>query len=197
MTDSAGHKLLFNIYSDESHATVWNSWYGKTKAPQIDVPIGRSGSTGGSAVIYGEIVEGQSAPPGTYKVSIGGGHVLIDYDNATKGSCESIRHGGKRGKVGFTVMATVRSSAGGATANSGNANGGTQGGGDSGSPTAQLKRGMKIEEVTRLLGKGTKKSESVGDGGLKTQIYDYLSGDRQVEVTYVDGLVIRFSISSR
>jgi hypothetical protein len=62
--------------------------------------------------------------------------------------------------------------------------------------TAKLKRGMKIEEVTTLFGPGKQLSESVGDQGLKTQVYEYTSGDRHVEVTYVDGLVVRYSISS-
>jgi hypothetical protein len=66
-----------------------------------------------------------------------------------------------------------------------------------GSATGQLKRGMQMSDVTSLLGQGRKLSESVSNEGLKTQIFEYLPGDRRVEVTYVDGLVIRFSISSR
>jgi hypothetical protein len=66
-----------------------------------------------------------------------------------------------------------------------------------GSPTAQLKRGMKMEEVTALLGPGKQLSESVGDAGLKTQVFEYLTADRRVEITYVDALLVRFSISSR
>jgi hypothetical protein len=64
-------------------------------------------------------------------------------------------------------------------------------------PPPQLKRGMKMEEVTGLLGPGKQLSESVGDGGLKTQVYEYLTDDRRAEVTYVDGLVVRFSVSSK
>jgi len=66
-----------------------------------------------------------------------------------------------------------------------------------GSPTAQLKRGMQISEVNNLLGQGRQLSESTSADGLKTQIFEYLPQDRRVEVTYVDGLVIKFSISSR
>lgn len=62
--------------------------------------------------------------------------------------------------------------------------------------TAQLKRGMKIEEVTNLFGPGKQLSESVSNDGLKTQIFQYTTGDRRVEVTYVEGLVVRYSISS-
>jgi hypothetical protein len=62
--------------------------------------------------------------------------------------------------------------------------------------TAQLKRGMKMSDVTNLFGQGQQTSESVSNDGLKTQIYRYTSDDRQVEVTYVEGLVVRYSISS-
>jgi hypothetical protein len=56
---------------------------------------------------------------------------------------------------------------------------------------------MQISEVTNLLGAGRQLSESTSTDGLKTQVFEYLPGDRRVEVTYVDGLVIKFAISSR
>jgi hypothetical protein len=62
--------------------------------------------------------------------------------------------------------------------------------------TAHLKRGMKMEEVTSLFGPGKQMSESVSNDGLKTQTMQYVTGDRRVEVTYVEGLVVRYSISS-
>ena len=62
--------------------------------------------------------------------------------------------------------------------------------------TAHLKRGMKMEEVSSLFGPGKQLSESVSGDGLKTQVFQYLSGDRSVQVTYVEGLVVRYSISS-
>jgi hypothetical protein len=68
---------------------------------------------------------------------------------------------------------------------------------DGGVPaTAQLKRGMKMEEVTSLFGPGQQVSQSVSPEGLKTQTIHYLSGDRQVEVIYVEGLVVKYSINS-
>jgi hypothetical protein len=67
----------------------------------------------------------------------------------------------------------------------------------SGSPTANLKRGMKQSEVTDLLGQGKKLSESTSSEGLKTEIFEYLVEDRRAEVTYVDGIVVRFAISSK
>jgi hypothetical protein len=65
------------------------------------------------------------------------------------------------------------------------------------SPTAQLKRGMSMEDVTKLLGQGRQLSESTSGDNLKTQVFEYLPGDRRVEITYVDRLVVRFSITSR
>jgi hypothetical protein len=62
--------------------------------------------------------------------------------------------------------------------------------------TARLKRGMKVDEVASLLGQGKVVSESVGDGGLKTQVMDYTTSDRHVEVTYVEGVVVKYSITS-
>jgi hypothetical protein len=62
--------------------------------------------------------------------------------------------------------------------------------------TAKLKRGMKLDEVTALFGQGKVLSESVGDGGLKTQVIEYSTHDRRVDVTYVEGLVVRYSINS-
>jgi hypothetical protein len=62
--------------------------------------------------------------------------------------------------------------------------------------TAQLKRGMKMGEVSNLFGPGKQISESVSGDGLKTQVFEYVSGDRRVDVTYVEGLVVRYSISS-
>lgn len=65
------------------------------------------------------------------------------------------------------------------------------------SPTAQLQRGMSLNDVAALLGQGKLLSESTGDNGLKTQVYEYLSGDRRAEVTFVEGIVVKFSITSR
>jgi hypothetical protein len=62
--------------------------------------------------------------------------------------------------------------------------------------TAHLQRGMKMQEVTGLFGQGRQLSESVSGDGLKTQVFEYASGDRRVEVTYVEGLVVRYSINS-
>jgi hypothetical protein len=65
------------------------------------------------------------------------------------------------------------------------------------SPITQLKRGMQIGEVSELMGLGRQLSQSTSEEGLKTQIFEYLPNDYRVEVTYVDGVVVRYSISSR
>jgi hypothetical protein len=63
--------------------------------------------------------------------------------------------------------------------------------------TAQLKRGMHIDDVTKLFGPGQKVSESVSPEGLKTQTFQYSVGDRRADVIYVEGLVVRYSINSK
>jgi hypothetical protein len=69
--------------------------------------------------------------------------------------------------------------------------------GASSSPITRLKRGMQIGDVSQLLGLGRQMSQSTSEEGLKTQIFEYLPEDYRVEVTYVDGVVVRYSISSR
>ena len=65
------------------------------------------------------------------------------------------------------------------------------------SPITQLKRGMQIGEVSEMMGLGRQLSQTTSDEGLKTQIFEYLPEEYRVEVTYVDGVVVRYSISSR
>lgn len=65
------------------------------------------------------------------------------------------------------------------------------------SPVTQLKRGMQIGEVSEMMGLGRQLSQTTSDEGLKTQIFEYLPEDYRVEVTYVDGVVVRYSINSR
>jgi hypothetical protein len=87
------------------------------------------------------------------------------------------------------LQATAQNS--GASGGSGPANGAGS------SLVTQLKRGMQIGEVSQMLGLGRRTSESTSEEGLKTQIFEYLPDDYRVEVTYVDGVVVRYSISSR
>lgn len=64
-------------------------------------------------------------------------------------------------------------------------------------PITQIKRGMAIGEVSQLMGLGRQVSQSTSEEGLKTQIFEYLPNDYRVAVTYVDGIVVRYSIESR
>lgn len=46
-------------------------------------------------------------PPGAYKGVINGGDVAISYGYASKGNCESLKHG-DRSKLGFSITANVQ-----------------------------------------------------------------------------------------
>jgi hypothetical protein len=61
----------------------------------------------------------------------------------------------------------------------------------------QLKSGMKTDDVTALLGQGQTKSQSVSTDGLTTQVIEYATADNLVDVTFVEGVVVRYSINSR
>jgi hypothetical protein len=63
--------------------------------------------------------------------------------------------------------------------------------------TNQLQRGMRIDEVTRLLGRGTVVSDSVSQDGLKTQVFEFVTADSVADVTCVEGVVVRYSIRSK
>jgi hypothetical protein len=65
-----------------------------------------------------------------------------------------------------------------------------------GAPTGQLQRGMQIAQVTALLGPGTQISSTTSADGLTTQVFEYVNGERHTQVTFVSGVVVRFSISS-
>jgi hypothetical protein len=65
------------------------------------------------------------------------------------------------------------------------------------SAATQLKRGMTIDEVSRLLGLGTVLSNTVSKDGLKTQVYEFHTADSVVEVTCVEGVLVRYSITSK
>lgn len=108
MSDSAGDKLVYNLYTDADRNTVWGTWYDKnTKGAQIDVPLGRSQKVTGSVPVYGRIAANQQGvPAGAYKAAIDRGNAAISYGDASKGSCESFKHG-DRVSVGLNVTASV------------------------------------------------------------------------------------------
>jgi hypothetical protein len=62
---------------------------------------------------------------------------------------------------------------------------------------SQLKRGMKIEDVSALLGQGQQISQSVSDEGLRTQVIEFKTADNVVDVTFVENVVVRYSVNSR
>ena len=62
---------------------------------------------------------------------------------------------------------------------------------------AQLKRGMRMDEVSNLLGQGRVISQSVSSDGLKTQVVEFTTPDSVVDVTFVEGVVVRYSMNSR
>src|SRR5664279_160090 len=109
MTDAGGDKLVYNLYTDDSRTTVWGTWYSKTtKGASIDAPLGRPQKVTGSMPVYGRIAaDQQHVAPGAYTATINKGDGAVSYGYASKGSCESFKHG-DRVSVGVTVSATVR-----------------------------------------------------------------------------------------
>jgi hypothetical protein len=67
----------------------------------------------------------------------------------------------------------------------------------SGGAASQLKRGMSVDEVSNLLGQGKVLSESVSNDGLKTQVLEYRTADNVADVTYVEGVLVKYTISSK
>lgn len=62
---------------------------------------------------------------------------------------------------------------------------------------AQVQRGMKVAEVDALYGRGKLVSENVSGDGLKTQVVRYQTQDAVVDVTFVEGVVVRYAMQSR
>jgi hypothetical protein len=63
-------------------------------------------------------------------------------------------------------------------------------------PVSQLRRGMTIDEVANVMGQGKLLSESVSADGLKTQTYQYVGTGMTTNVTCVDGVVVKYSMTS-
>ena len=64
-------------------------------------------------------------------------------------------------------------------------------------PGMQIQRGMKLNDVAAVYGRGHTVSESTSEYGMKTQVIEYQMGESIATVTYVEGVVVRYSISSR
>lgn len=110
MQDGAGDILKFQLYQNASHSTVWGStFFGVFATPlQVNLTIGRRGSTSGSATMYGQVVNGQlTAVPGSYQDDFSGGHTALTVNETSgstpPGSCDSTI----ASNFGFNVTATV------------------------------------------------------------------------------------------
>lgn len=60
-----------------------------------------------------------------------------------------------------------------------------------------LRRGMAMDEVQQKLGRGKLLSESVGADNILTQQWEFVTADQVVNVTAVEGLVIKYTMASR
>jgi hypothetical protein len=56
---------------------------------------------------------------------------------------------------------------------------------------------MKIEDVFALLGQGQQISQAVSNEGLRTQVIQFKTADNVVDVTFVENVVVRYSVNSR
>ena len=65
------------------------------------------------------------------------------------------------------------------------------------SSPVQLQRGMRMSAVEAMLGKGQLLTENKSGDGLRSSEYRYVTADNQVDVTYVEGVLVRYAISSR
>ena len=61
----------------------------------------------------------------------------------------------------------------------------------------QLQRGMKRAAVEAMLGQGTLLVENKSGDGLTSKEYRYVTQDNLFDVTYVEDVLVRYSISSR
>ena len=60
-----------------------------------------------------------------------------------------------------------------------------------------LRRGMTMEEVQGKLGRGKLLSEAVGADGILTQQWEFVTAGEVVNLTAVEGLVVKYSMNAR
>jgi hypothetical protein len=60
-----------------------------------------------------------------------------------------------------------------------------------------LRRGMSMDEVQQKLGRGKLLSESVGADNILTQQWEFVTAEQVVNVTAVEGLLIKYTMASR
>jgi len=56
---------------------------------------------------------------------------------------------------------------------------------------------MKLDDVTNLMGPGQVLSQTLSPEGLRTQVLEFKTVDSLVDVTFVEDVVVRYSINSR
>jgi hypothetical protein len=52
-------------------------------------------------------------------------------------------------------------------------------------------------DVSNLLGKGTVTSQSTTGDGLQTQVIEFATTDSVVDATFVEGVMVKYSITSK
>ena len=60
-----------------------------------------------------------------------------------------------------------------------------------------MTRGLKLDDVTNLMGPGQVLSQTLSPEGLRTQVLEFKTVDSLVDVTFVEDVVVRYSINSR
>jgi len=60
-----------------------------------------------------------------------------------------------------------------------------------------LRRGMTMEDVQSNLGRGKLLSESVGTDGILTQQWQFVTSEHLINLTAVEGLVVKYSMNAR
>ena len=60
-----------------------------------------------------------------------------------------------------------------------------------------LRRGMLMEDVRSKLGRGKLLSEAVGADGILTQQWEFVTSEHVVNLTAVEGLVVKYSMNAR
>ncbi|HVT33241.1 MAG TPA: spore coat U domain-containing protein [Rhodanobacteraceae bacterium] len=94
MQNGAGDPLMFQLWQNAAHTTVWGStFFGVNTPVEVDVRITRRGSVSGSATLYGRVVSGQStATPGAYQDQFTGNHTALtinEGNSSAPGSCST------------------------------------------------------------------------------------------------------------
>ncbi|HEX5508840.1 MAG TPA: spore coat protein U domain-containing protein [Pseudolabrys sp.] len=100
-------QLLYNLYQDSAHTTVWGSflWGNPQTAPTIDLTLGAGGSGGTSVTIFARVFASQQTlAPGTFTSAFSGSNTRLVYAT-TNNTCASL---GTQNETSapFTVSAT-------------------------------------------------------------------------------------------